>query len=286
MSSEPPAGPNRPLSEDSAYSDWERQLNALSQLPPAPGQENNVASMLPAGQLQPAADETVEEDDPDDGRLACGLCYRPFFPTDLTVASKERFNWEAAVVVCQDCLTELRQEMRARSQAPDLALGLVWSIIGFTITVLPISAAIWSIRSDNNTIFWQWLGCYFAFAPGYVIGRLVRYGVGRRHSLEQQMLAMFFTLSAVVLTSYVGYVAENDVFLGIVNQSPQHSLVLQPFNIFLTGRFWPILADFSRSNDIIPRLLISLGIVLGLVVAYFSSEGARIFTRPFAKPAR
>lgn len=260
-------------STDEKLTDWQKMLVS-----------DTVAATPPV-----VTDETVDEDDGDEAEageeLACGVCYRPFEATELTVASKERFNWEASVVVCPECLTELKLEMRERSSGPDLLLGVVWAVLGTVVTAILLSLTIWSVRNDPNYNFWQWIGSYFAFVPGFVIGRFVRYGVGKRQSLEQQLIAMFFTLVVVVVTAYVGWVADNNSFYSTIigTEAP---LVLFSVPQFLTNRFFPALSNFAELSNIIPRLGTNLGILLGLAVAFFTSEGERIYSRPFVKGAK
>ncbi len=242
-----------------------------------------IALSDPQGRLAEAEPDTTETGQAD--QLACGLCYRPFAPTELTVASKERFNWEASVVVCPECLTELKLEMRARSKGPDLLLGVVWAVMGFVVTTLLFGLAIWSTRSDSvNALFWQWLGCYFAFVPGFIIGRLVRYGVGRRHSLEQQLIAIFFTLAVVVTTVYIGWLADNNNVVNVVTRQ-DNRIILLSLPLFLTSHFIPSVTELGNLQNFWPRIGIDLGIIVGVVVAYFSSEGTHIYTKPFARKA-
>lgn len=265
--------PNSPSTRDSAaaLSEWQQRL-----IEDTNERQQNIPPQI-ENEYQPEA-ETEEAEE-----LACGICYRTFSPEQLTVASKERFNWEASVVACPECLTELKLEMRARSSGPDLVLGLVWAVIGFVLTGGLISLAVWSIRSDNNVLFWQWLGCYFAFVPGFVIGRMVRFGVGKRHSLEQQLIAIFFTLATIILTAYIGWVADNATFYDTLANSTDHRVIFPPFDLFITNRFWTTLTNFGNWQNFFPRLGIDLGILVGLAVAFYSSEGARIYTRPFAR---
>ena len=265
MSIEKPSDP-RPLN-DAALDDWQ---NLISNVAATPAEES----------IQ--EDTTTEyEDRPE---LACGLCYRPFGAEELTVASKERFNWEASVVVCPECLTELKLEMRAKSSGPDLLLGLVWAVVGFVVITALISVAVYSVRADPNYGFWVWLGCYFAFVPGFIIGRMVRYGVGKRHSLEQQLIAMFFTLLAALVTAYAGWVAYNNNLYEVLNRTPNSGTVTIPnFSQFVSQQLLPGLFDFTNLGDLPIHLGVDIGIIVGLIVAYFSSEGARIYTRPFVR---
>ncbi|HEX2913043.1 MAG TPA: hypothetical protein VH186_19720 [Chloroflexia bacterium] len=267
MSSEQFQNP-APKEKTTELSDWQEILTGLG------SQKAATAPVV----SQPEAEEALLTDSEGE---ACAICYRPFAAEELTVASKERFNWEAAAVVCPECLTELKLEMRARSSGPDLLLGLIWAVIGALVTSILISLAIWSVRSDTSYNFWQWIGCYFAFVPGFIIGRLVRFGVGKRHSLEQQLIAMFFTFVVVVVTAYVGWIADNNNFADAIMRTDEHRVAWLPFDLFVTARFWPALTGFNTLENIIPRLGIDFGIIVGLAVAFFSSEGSRIYTRTY-----
>ncbi len=278
MSFEKPTPPDH----ETALDDWQQMLSGISQ--PAAVSPGHVQT-APLAALQTAPVEQDPAEDLAESALACGLCYRPFAAEDLSVASKERFNWESSVVVCPECLTELKLEMRARSSGADLLLGLVWAVIGFVVTSGLISLAIYSIRSDSNYNFWEWIGCYFAVVPGFIIGRMVRYGVGRRHSLEQQLIAMFFTLAACFVTAYAGWLAWNNNFFDVLTKSTNRSVGFPPFTAFLNGHLWVAISSLTDFPNILVHLGIDLGIIAGLVTAFFSSEGARIYTRPFTVEA-
>ena len=246
-------------------------------------QQSLMEDREPVSTAPDTVDKSSEEAVEDEEHLACNLCYRPFLPGELTVASNEWFNWANAVVTCPECLTELKLEMRAKSSKPDLALGIVWAAIGFFLTAGPICLAIWTVKSDPNYNFWQWIGCYFAFLPGFVIGRLVRFGVGRRHSLEQQLIAIFFTLAAVFTTVYVGFLADNNNFQDTLLQTTQHRVNIIDFWVFLTVRLWPAFSTFNLQDNFVMHLGVDVGLLVGIAAAYFSSEGARIYTRPFVR---
>lgn len=273
MTTQNPPEDNKPALTpgQTALQNWQQSLMA-----------EDTAQAEQTALAEPDFDE-AEELDEDDELLACGLCYRPFRPEELTVASNERLNWESAVVVCRDCLTELKLEIRAKSTKPDLILGVVWAFIGFAVTTGAFSLAIWSVKNNPDYNFWQWLGAYFAFVPGFIIGRLVRFGVGRRRSLEQQLIAIFFTLAVVVTTIYVGFLADNNNFLDTVMQTTDHRVGIIDFWVFITVRLWPALTTFSLDNNLLMHLGVDLGIIAGIAAAYFSSEGARIYTRPFVR---
>lgn len=274
MTTQNPPEENKPAQSSSqmALQNWQQSLLA---------EDQSTTGQPTLAQPDYAANE--EELDEDSELLACGLCYRPFPPEEFTVASNERFNWESAVVVCQDCLTELKLEIRAKSGKPDLVLGIVWATIGFALTAGAFSLAIWSIKNNPAYNFWQWIGCYFAFVPGFIIGRLVRFGVGRRHGLEQQLIAIFFTLGVIVTTVYVGFLADNNNFLDTVMQTNAHRVGIIDFWVFITVRVWPALTTFNLQDNFLMHVGVDLGIIAGLVAAYFASEGARIYTRPFVR---
>ena len=80
--------------------------------------------------------ETLPGDDLT-GKLACAICYQPFYPEHFTVVSKERLNFEAAVVVCPDCLSEMQAEVKRRTVGADLTLGAIWGAVAtFIITTI------------------------------------------------------------------------------------------------------------------------------------------------------
>ncbi len=260
-----------PTARQAALRNWQQSLVEGPEPGAAPTSLDTVEKL-------PEEAEAVDNE-----HLACNLCYRPFLPEELTVASNERFNWANAVVVCPDCLTELKLEMRAKTGKPDLLLGVVWAVIGFFLTAGPFCLAIWTVKSDPNYNFWQWIGCYFAFLPGFVIGRLVRFGVGRRHSLEQQLIAVFFTLAAVFTAVYVGFLADNNNFQDTLLQTTEHRVNIIDFWVFLTVRLWPVLSPFNLQDNFVMHLGVDVGLLAGIAAAYFSSEGARIYTRPFVR---
>ena len=257
-------------SDKAALDDWQQMLTGVAKPQVAPVEvAANLAEMEP-----------YEEEAEQVGELACALCHRYFPPEELTAASKERFNWEAAIVVCPECLTELKLEMRAKTKGADLLLGFVWAVVGFVAISIIIGIAIYSIRASTAGDFWNWIGAYFAVVSGFIIGRMVRYGVGRRHSLEQQLIAMFFTLAVALVTIYAGWIAYNNNWYQVVLQSSNQSVAFPPFNTFLSY-LWN---SFTNVTDLAGWQLhigVDLGIIAGLVVAYFSSEGIQIYTRPF-----
>jgi hypothetical protein len=267
---------------DNNLPDWQKVLLASTEEDlnkPTPAPAPNVATQTAPVALPQTADT-------DDGEtLGCQLCYRQFPPEELTVASKERLNWESAVVVCPECLTELRLEMREKSKGVDLLLGLIWAVIGFVVCTIVLGVAIWLSKSNpSNALFWAWMGSYFAVAVGFIIGRGVRYGVGKRHSLEQQLIAVFATFATIFATNYIGSAAINNNFADVLLQTTNHPPVIPSPLVFATAEFLPMYTNLSLSADtVLARLLIIGGALLGLVVAFFASAGLRIYTKPFVK---
>lgn len=277
---EPPVNP--------APADWRQFLLQTDEnlAPPAPTAEVSPppVSISSDVAVNESEIETEKEFESDPDGLACGLCFRSFPAEELTIASKERFNWEASVVVCPECLTELRLEMRSRSKGPDLLLGLIWGVIGFVVCSLVISLAVWFARTDaSSAYFWEWMGCYFAIVPGFIIGRFVRYGVGKRHSLEQQLIAVFFTFATSFITTYIGWVAVTNNTVDLSMQTTQHQVTFISPWLFFTIEYLPAFTNFTDFSNILIRVLICAGIAAGLVVAFLTSSGLRIYTRPYKK---
>jgi len=226
---------------------------------------------------QPSADASVVNLDPA-GELGCALCYRPFPASELTVASKERFNFEAAVVVCPDCLGQLQTEMKERSAGPDLVLGLVWGILGALVVIIPLSLTIWFSYQWPERDIWLWLGCYLAFLPGFIIGRAVYYGTGRKHSLQQQGMALGLTFLSVLLISYVAQMSGINFEQDIIFKNGHPIALVDPF-AFMTNLFFDQIIGVKMSQ--LALIGIFAGILVGLTVAWFASAGPSLFTRPY-----
>ncbi len=229
---------------------------------------------------QPSADASVNDFPPEE-ELSCALCYRPFPPEELTVASKERFNFEAAVVVCPDCLAQLQVEMKEKSGNADLVLAFIWGVLGLLLVTVPLSLTIWFNYKWPEREIWLWLGCYMAFLPGFVIGRAVYYGSGRKQSLKQQFMAVGLTFLCVLLVSYVAEIAGINFQMDIIYKNGHSVELLSPdgflFNYFLDPIINAKLSQLALAGTI-------FGLLIGLVVAWFASAGPGLYTRPFATP--
>lgn len=233
---------------------------------------------------QPAADASVIHATSPDEELACALCYRPFPASELTVASKERFNFEAAVVVCPDCLGQLQAEMKEKTANADLVLGTIWGVLGWLAVTIPIALAIWFNYQWPQRELWVWLGCFIAFLPGFVIGRAVYYGTGRKHSWKQQAIAVGLTLLSALTLCYIGQNAAINLQLDIMLKNGHALQVIDPISFFL-NYFIDGIINFQLTQLGLAGVI--LGLALGLTVAWFASAGPRIYTRPYliAPPA-
>ncbi|MEI6043770.1 MAG: hypothetical protein WCS37_05205 [Chloroflexota bacterium] len=213
--------------------------------------------------------------------LACALCYRSFPAKELMVASKERFNFEAAVVVCPDCLEQLQVEMKEKSGGADLVLALIWGVLGLLIVTVPLSLMIWFNYTWPDRELWLWLGCYLAFLPGFVIGRAVYYGSGSKHSLKQQLLAVVLTLVCTQLITYVAKQAAINFEMDIIYKNGHAVELLNPFSYFFNF-FLDSILNFKTSQLALAGIV--FGLLIGLVVAWLASAGPQLFTRPFVTP--
>ncbi len=231
---------------------------------------------------QPSADASaVATSYSADEELACALCYRFYPPTELTVASKERFNFEAAVVVCPNCLAQLQAEMKQRSANADIVLGLVWGVLATIVVLVPLGLTIWFSYQWPERDFWLWLGCYAAFLPGLLIGRAVYYGSGRKHSLIQQLIAVGLTLLTALTACYIAQLAAFNFQLDIIFKNG-HPLDLIPPHVYLIDHFFDAIIHFRMSQLAMAGLM--FGLLIGLVVAWFASAGPQLFTRPYLGP--
>ena len=227
---------------------------------------------------QPAADASAVSQVAPGEELACALCYRPFPASELTVASKERFNFESAVVVCPDCLGQLQAEMKEKSAGADMALASIWGVLALLLVTVPLCLAIWFNYQWPEREIWLWLGCYLAFLPGFVIGRAVYYGSGRKHSLAQQILAVGLTFLSAFVICYVAQLAAINFQLDIIYKNGHPVQLIDPITYFLNF-FLDAIIGFRLTPLALAGMVV--GLIVGLVVAWFASAGPRLFTRPF-----
>jgi hypothetical protein len=237
---------------------------------------------------EPAADASVMPAVSPDDELGCALCYRIFPATELTVASKERFNFESAVVVCPDCLGQLQAEMKEKTGNADLTLGTIWGVLGWLVVTVPLALVIWFNYKWPERELWLWLGCFIAFLPGFVIGRAVFYGTGRKRSWKQQVIAMVLTFLSALVLCYVGQNAAVNLQLDILYKNGHELQFINPLT-FLTEQFISGFVGYQLSKLALAGVV--FGLLVGLVVAWFASAGPNLYTRPFvnvpgAKPAK
>lgn len=220
--------------------------------------------------------ETLSEEDLE-GKLACAICYQPYYPQDFTVVSKERINFESAVVVCPNCLADMQAEVRRRTAGADLTLGLIWGVVTTLILTSIMCWLIWAQRDSTAHTWWWWLGFFLAILPGFVIGKAVYLGVGRKSSRRQQILAVVLTTFSVYTQFYIGQLAWYN-FLDDIKFTDGHAMNwVDP--VSLMSR---LVDDFMSAGPLIDLAIIVAGL-LGLIVAWFVSQGPRLYTRPFVR---
>ena len=223
--------------------------------------------------------ETLSADDLT-GKLACAICYQPYYPEQFTVVSKERLNFEAAVVVCPECLTEMQSEVQRRTAGADLVLGAIWGAVATLIITVLLGWLIWAQRDSINRVWWNWLQAFLAVLPGWFIAKAVFIGVGRKSSVWQQFMAVAFTLLSMLIQYFIVQVAYAN-FLLEITQPDGHPFV--GLNILdALRRLMPSL--FQSGILIIVAILVTT--FLGIATAWFVSAGPRLYTRPFVQPAK
>lgn len=213
-----------------------------------------------------------------EGKLACAICYLPYYPPQLTVVSKERLNFEAAVVVCPECLQEMQTEVRRRTAGADLTLGIIWGGVTTIIITVIMGWLIWSQRTGTTHTWWEWFCFFLAFVPGWLIGKAVFIGVGRKTSRRQQWLAVVLTAFSVYTQFYITQLAF-DNFIQDIRQADGHSMVWQD-PVAMTTRLLPSIIGAGP----LLGLVIIAAAVIGILTAWFASQGPRLYTRPFVQP--
>ncbi len=223
--------------------------------------------------------ETLPDDDLT-GKLACAICYQPYYPEQFTVVSKERLNFEAAVVVCPECLAEMQNEVQRRTAGADLVLGAIWGAVATLIITVLLGWLIWAQRDSINRVWWNWLQAFLAVLPGWFIAKAIFIGVGRKSSIWQQFMGVAFTLLSMLLQYFIVQVAYAN-FLLEITQPDGHPFV--GLNILdALKRLMPSL--FQSGIPIV--LAIWVTTFLGIATAWFVSAGPRLYTRPFVQPAK
>lgn len=220
--------------------------------------------------------ETLSEEDLE-GKLACGICYQPYYPQDFTVVSKERINFEAAVVVCPNCLADMQAEVRRRTAGADLTLGLIWGIVTTLIFTSVMCWLIWAQRDSTAHTWWWWIGFFLSILPGFIIGKAVYIGVGRKSSRRQQILALVLTIISIYTQFYVAQLAWYN-FLDDIQYTIGHNMDwVDP--AALSAR---MVVDFIQAGPLVSIAIVLAGL-LGLATAWFVSQGPRLYTRPFVQ---
>ncbi len=240
------------------------------------------------GQTGPAADASTEvkpaftsSGENGEETLLCAMCRQPYPSDKLTVISNERWNYESAVVVCPNCLERMLDEQEERIGGPDLLMASVWGLILFLIITTAIGALIWFNRAETFEPLWGYIGAYLLVVVGFVIGKAVYYGSGRKDSLAQRLIAVGFTALSLLISSYINQISLLNLVLDI-SKPDGHPLAYQdPLN-FITGQIFPPIFDLLQ-NHIFIGIAVLAGSFVGLVVAYFSSGAAGLYTRPFVK---
>jgi hypothetical protein len=216
-----------------------------------------------------------------EGKLACAICYQPYYPSEFTVVSKERLNFEAAIVVCPQCLAEMQSEVKRSTAGSDLTLGAIWGGVTALIWTTIMCWLIWAQRGATNyDVFWWWIGFYSAFVPGWLIGKAVFTGVGRKFSRRQQALAVFFTFSSIFIQFWIGQMAFFN-FLDEIKAQGNHPVE----GIGPVDALRRLLPGLVNIGPLFSLAIISTGLI-GLLTAWFVSEGPRLYTRPFVQPER
>ena len=223
--------------------------------------------------------ETLPKDDLT-GKLACAICFQPYYPEQFTVVSKERLNFEAAVVVCPECLAEMQSEVHRRTAGADLVLGAIWGAVATLIITILLGWIIWAQRDSINRVWWAWLQAFLAVLPGWFIAKAVFIGVGRKSSIWQQFMAVSFTLLSVLVQYFIVQVAYAN-FIGEITQQDGHPFV----GLNISDALKHLMPSLFQTG--IPIILaIWLTTFLGIATAWFVSAGPRLYTRPFVQPAK
>jgi hypothetical protein len=213
--------------------------------------------------------------------LACSTCHRVTPVTQLTVVSKSRWNYDSALVVCPDCLTEMKLEVKQQSKGADVLMATVWAFIAFLISTTAICALIWFNRSETNQPIWGYIGAYLLLLPGFFIGKAVYFGSDRRHNRFLQLIAVGFTALTLLIANYVNQISAMNLVLDVAKQNG-HALAYIDPPIYFTDRIIQPYFSLVGAEPLI-ALLVLVGTVIGLGVAYFASAGPNLYTRPFTK---
>ena len=183
-------------------------------------------------------------------------------------------------MVCPECLGEMQTEVQRRTFGADLTLGAIWGLVATLLITMAMCWLIWTQRSSTNRIWWSWIQAFLAILPGWLIGKAIFIGVGRKSSIWQQFMAASFTLFSVLVQYYVVQIAFPN-FLDDITNPDGHPF--EGLNIIeALQRLMPNLL----SSGLLITLLILLTTFIGIATAWFVSEGPRLYTRLFVQPEK
>ncbi|NWJ47434.1 MAG: hypothetical protein HXX08_16365 [Chloroflexi bacterium] len=211
--------------------------------------------------------------------LACAMCKTPTPVEELTVTSKSRWSYETSLVVCPECLERMQLETDKQTPLGDLIMASVWGLIAFIITTTALGTLIWLNRSETFEVMWGYIGAYLLVIPGFVIGKAIYFGSGRHDSTAQLWIAMGYTALSLLITNYINQISFVNLALDIARPDGHALAYIDPLPYFTNYIIQPLFDLLA--NDPLVLLFVVIGTVLGLTVAYISSGGPRLYTRPF-----
>ncbi|MEI7554574.1 hypothetical protein [Candidatus Chlorohelix sp.] len=238
---------------------------------PTDGQSESVeAKILPLYTSTGERGETV---------LACAMCKTPTPVEELTVTSKSRWSYDTSLVVCPDCLERMQIEVNKQTSGGDLIMASVWGLIAFIITTAALGTLIWLNRSETFEAVWGYIGAYLLVIPGFVIGKAIYFGSDRHDSTAQLWIAMGYTALSLLITNYINQISFVNLALDIARPDGHALAYIDPLPYFTNYIIQPLFDLLV--NEPLVLLFVLTGTTLGLTVAYLSSGGPRLYTRPF-----
>jgi uncharacterized protein YbaR (Trm112 family) len=266
---------------------WQAQLNELYGIADASAEPK---TQNPAVEINNSIEPEIvpveyEEYEGDNGELACAVCGNAYPQEKLTVVSHERFNFESAVVACPICLENMKQEVKQRTNGANLGMASLWAFLIFLFFTIVTSLLIWFNKSLTIEMAFRFIGAYLAIFPGFAIGKAVYYASGQKESLAQRLMAVGFTALYLYISFWVACSSFLNYQFDIIRPNGHDLLYVQPLDIlfiYIPQLFSePILADKLW----LPFAVLGASLA-GLVAAYFSSGGEKLYTRPYiVKPA-
>jgi hypothetical protein len=173
----------------------------------------------------------------------------------------------------------MQLKLDEETRGSDLIMATVWGLISFLIITSLLCALIWFNRSETFEPLWGYIGAYLLILPGFGVGKAVHFGAGRRDSFLQHWIAVGFTALCLLITNYVNQISFINLGLDIARPDGHALAYIDPLP-YLTGYVFQPYFELFFSQPLI-ALLVTFGIVIGFVVAYMSSSGERLYTRPF-----